>query len=175
MRDIKKLLDLTPILFLVGLSILTNFIGDTLSYKIQDIFTNNIMLKHIIIVLLMYSSLSVIDVTISPLDKIKKSIVLWILFIFFVKNTLRITGLIILLLLAQFILIDYINYNKNNINNKESIDKLNILNSFLEYSIIVLIVIGHIIYINKQKNIFKSDFNYYDLYLSNTRHLKTSQ
>ena len=144
--------------------------------KIQYMFTNNIILKHIIIMLIIYSTISVIYTNISPYEKIKRTLVIWIMFLLLIKNTLRIVSILVLLMFLQFILKDYIDYYKNKNNSKEHVEKLkklNKLNDLLEYSIIILLVIGHITYINKQKNIFKSDFNYYDLYLSNTKYLET--
>lgn len=171
MLDLKNILDLTPLLFVVSLSILTNYIGDTMSFKTQELFKNNIMLKHSIIILLIYSTLSVFYKNISPYEKIKKSIIIWIMYLLLVKNTLRIVSLLIMLMFLQFILKDYIDYYKNRENNQKHIHKLEKINKFLEYVIIILLIIGHIMYINKQKNLFKTDFSYYDLYLSNKKYI----
>jgi len=168
MLDINKILDITPLLFVVNLSILTNFIGDTMSFKTQELFKNNMLLKHLIIVLLIYSTISVLYEELSPFERIKKTIIIWIMYLLLVKNTLRIVGILVILMFLQFILEDYIKYlkrNNNNNKNNKNIDKLNKLNRLLEYLILILLVIGHIIYINKQKMQFKSNFNYYDLYL----------
>lgn len=171
MLDLKNILDLTPLLFVISLSILTNYIGDTISFKTQELFKNNIMLKHCIIILLIYSTLSIFYKNISPVEKFKKSIITWIMYLLLVKNTLRIVSLLIILMFLQFILKDYIDYYKNKDSDKKHIDTLNKLNDFLEYVIIILLIIGHIMYINKQKDLFKTDFSYYDLYLSNKKYI----
>lgn len=171
MLDLKNILDLTPLLFVISLSILTNYIGDTMSFKTQELFKNNIMLKHSIIILLIYSTLSVFYKNISPVEKFKKSIIIWIMYLLLVKNTLRIVSLLIILMFFQYILKDYIDYYKNKENNQKHIHKLEKINKFLEYVIIILLIIGHIMYINKQKNLFKTDFSYYDLYLSNKKYI----
>ena len=173
MLEINKILDVTPLLFILSLSILTNYIGDIMSCKIQYMFTNNIMFKHLIIMLMIYSSISVIYINISPFEKVKKTIVIWIMFILLIKNTLRVVSILVILMFLQFILKDYINYYKNKNYDKKHIDRLNKLNDFLEYFIVILLVIGHIMYINKQQNLFKTDFNYYDLYLSNSKYLES--
>ena len=164
MLDINKILDITPLLFVVNLSILTNFIGDTMSFKAQELFKNNMILKHLIIILLIYSTISVLYEELSPFERIKKTIVIWIMYLLLVKNTLRVAGILVILMFLQFILEDYIKYLKRN-NKKENIDKLNKLNRLFEYLILILLVVGHVLYINKQKIQFKSNFNYYDLYL----------
>ena len=38
MLEIKDILNLTPLLLIVNITILTNFIGDTLGHKIQNLF-----------------------------------------------------------------------------------------------------------------------------------------
>ena len=165
MLDINKILDITPLLFVVNLSILTNFIGDTMSFKTQELFKNNMLLKHLIIILLIYSTISVLYENLSPFERIKKTIIIWIMYLLLVKNTLRIVGILVILMFLQFILEDYIKYLKRNNKNVDKLNKLNKLNRLLEYLILILLVVGHVIYINKQKNLFKSNFNYYDLYL----------
>tara|TARA_B100001175_G_scaffold307298_1_gene306350 strand:+ start:924 stop:1442 length:519 start_codon:yes stop_codon:yes gene_type:complete len=172
MSEITKISDITPLLFIVSLSILSNFIGDTLSYKTQCIFKNNILLKHIIILLLIYSTISVLYKKDSPTKRLKKTIIIWIMYLLLIKNTFRLVGIVVILMFLQFILEDYIKYIKNN-NIDRNINKLNKINSLLKYLIIILLIIGHILYVNKQINLFGSKFNYYDLYLSNTKYLET--
>lgn len=172
MSEIIKILDITPLLFIVSLTILSNFIGDTLSYKAQCIFKNNILLKHVIILLLIYSTISVLYEKESPIQRIRKTIIIWIMYLLLIKNTFRIVGIVVVIMFLQFIIEDYIKYIKNN-NIDRNINKLNKINSLLKYLIIILLIIGHILYINKQINLFGSKFNYYDLYLSNTRYLET--
>jgi len=170
MYEIIKVLDITPLLFIISLTILSNFIGDTLSYKAQMMFKNNLLLKHIIILLLIYSTISILYEKISPIERLKKTIIIWIMYLFLIKNTFRIVYVIVIIMFIQFILEDYIKYTKNN-NKDVNINKLNNINSFLKYLIIILLIIGHILYINKQMVLFGSKFNYYDLYLSNTKYL----
>ena len=165
MLDLKDILNLTPLLFIVNISILTNFIGDTLGNKIQTLFTENIILKHIIVILLIYTTIAVVDNKVNPYNRLKKTLYIWMLYLLLTKNILRITVILVFLMIILFILEDYINYYKNTNKNLEK--KLTKISNFLKYLILILLVIGHIMYINKQKNIFGSDFNLYELYLGN--------
>lgn len=165
MLDLKDILNLTPLLFILNISILTNFIGDTLGNKIQTLFTENIILKHIIVILLIYTTITVIDNKINPYNRFKKTLYIWVLYLLLTKNILRITLILVLLMIVLFMLEDYINYYKYTNKNLEK--KLTKISNFLKYLILILLVIGHIIYINKQKNIFGSSFNLYELYLGN--------
>lgn len=165
MLDFKDILNLTPLLFIINISILTNFIGDTLGNKIQTLFTENIILKHIIVILLIYTTITVVDNKINPYNRFKKTLYIWMLYLLLTKNILRITVILVFLMITLFILEDYINYYKNTNKNLEK--KLIKITNFLKYLILILLLIGHIIYINKQKNIFGSSFNLYELYLGN--------
>lgn len=165
MLELKDILNLTPLLFIVNITILTNFIGDTLGNKIQTLFSENLLLKHIIVILLIYTTITVIENKISPYNRFKKSIYIWVLYLLLSKNTLRITVILVCLMIILFILEDYINYYKNT--NKELEKKLTQISNILKYIILILLILGHIMYINKQKNVFGNSFNLYDLYLSN--------
>ena len=69
-------------------------------------------------------------------------------------------------MIILFILEDYINYYKNS--NKELEKKLINISTFIKYSILILLIIGHIMYINKQRHVFGDNFfSIYNLYLSN--------
>ena len=165
MLELKDILNITPLLFILNITILTNFIGDTLSHKIQKMFNDNMLLKHIIVILLIYTTITVIDNSLSPINRFKKSIYIWILFVLLTKNTLRMTTILVVMMIVLYIIEDYINYYKDN--NKPLQKNLEYVSKLLKYVILILLVVGHIIYINKQKNVFGTNFNYYELYLGN--------
>ena len=101
-----------PFLFILSATILTNFIGDTMGCKIQKIFNYNNYLKHLIVFFLIYTTLTIVDKNTTPQEHVIKSIYVWILFILFTKNTLRMTVIIGILMVILFIIDDYINYYK---------------------------------------------------------------
>ena len=90
-------------------------------------------------------------------------IFIWILFILFTKNLLRTTVIIYICMVLLFITEDYINYYTN-MKNKERVEKLTKISTALKYIILFLIIIGHILYVLKQKNNFGNDFNIIKLY-----------
>ena len=64
-----------------------------------------------------------------------------------------------------FIIEDYINHYKN-IKNIKGAEKLNKISHYLKYITLFLIIVGHIIYINKQKQLFGDNFDIFRLYKS---------
>ena len=165
MFDITELANTTPFLFLLSATILTNFIGDTMGCKIQKIFSKNILLKYIVILFLIYTTIIIIDKNPNPQDHFIKSIYILFLFILFTKNTLRMTVIIGLCMILLFTIEDYINYYKK-IKNTERVNKLNEISQILKYIILALIVVGHILYIIKQKKWFGDKFDIFRLYKS---------
>jgi len=165
MFDIQSLANTTPFLFLLSATILTNFIGDTMGCKIQNIFSTNIFLKYVIILFIIYTTITLVDKNTTPKEHLLKSIYILILFILFTKNTLRMTLIVGLCMVLLFIIEDYINHYKN-IKNIKGAEKLNKISHYLKYIILFLIIVGHIIYINKQKQLFGDNFDIFRLYKS---------
>lgn len=165
MLAFNDILNLTPLLFIVNITILTNFIGDTLGHKIQNLFTENLILKHLIVILLIYTTITVVSNKSNPRNRLIKSLYIWFLYLLLSKNTLRITPIIVFLMIILFILEDYINYYKDT--DKKLEKKLINISTFIKYAILILLIIGHIMYINKQKYVFGDNFSMYNLYLGN--------
>ena len=166
MIDITKLANITPLLFLLSATILTNFIGDTLGCKIQKIFSNNLFLKYLVILFVIFSTITIIDKNTTPNEHLIKSVYILILFILFTKNTLRMTVIIGIFMILLFIIEDYINYYKN-IKNIKNVEKLTKISTYFKNIILVLILIGHLLYIRKQKIWFGDKFDIFRLYKSN--------
>lgn len=163
MFDIKDLANMTPFLFILSATILTNYAQEVLGCKIQNIFNINPYLKHLVLIFLIYTTLTFVDKTTTPKDHFIKSIFIWILFILFTKNLLRTTVVIYICMIILFINEDYINYYKN-IKNEEKIKKLTKISTYLKYIILFLIIVGHILYVLKQKKLFGKNFNLIKLY-----------
>ena len=103
MFDIKNLTGVIPFLFILSASILTNYAQDVLGCKIQNIFSINPYLRHITLIFLIYTSLTIFDKKTTPKDHFIKSIFIWILFILFTKNLLRTTVVIYIFMIILFI------------------------------------------------------------------------
>tara|TARA_B100001564_G_scaffold359681_1_gene382405 strand:- start:2487 stop:3002 length:516 start_codon:yes stop_codon:yes gene_type:complete len=163
MFDIKNLTGVIPFLFILSASILTNYAQDVLGCKIQNIFSINPYLKHVTLIFLIYTSLTIFDKKTTPKEHFIKSILIWFLFILFTKNLLRTTIIIYIFMIILFINEDYINYYTN-IKNEEKVKQLTKISTYLKYIILILIVLGHILYVIKQSNNFGKDFNIIKLY-----------
>lgn len=163
MFDITSFSNAVPFLFILSASVLTNFIGDTMGCKIQKIFSYNSYLKFLVILFLIYTTITIVDKNTSPNEHFIKSLIILLLFILFTKNTLRMTVSIGIFMILLFIIEDYKNYYKNK-NELKLVEKLEKTSIFIKYLILILILIGHIMYISKQYNHFGDSFDIFKLY-----------
>ena len=66
-------------------------------------FTNNLLLKHIIVILIIYTSLGITKNNNSPFKKLIQVYIYGLFLYFLSKNLLRITSIVIFLMLVLFI------------------------------------------------------------------------
>tara|TARA_Y100000748_G_C15324430_1_gene421415 strand:- start:19 stop:531 length:513 start_codon:yes stop_codon:yes gene_type:complete len=146
-------------LFLLVLAITGNFIGETLGCKTQKLLTNNMILKQVFIVFMIFFALSFTSSdTVKPTIHIKKAIIVWTFYILFTKMNLNFTILAFLLLLAIYILGEYKTYYKST-NNKEMMNKMEHYKQLLTKGVIILVVLGFVLYFMKQYQDHKKDFS----------------
>lgn len=146
-------------LFLLVLAITGNFIGETLGCKSQKLLTDNMILKQIFIVFMIFFALSFTSSdTVEPTVHIKKAFIVWIFYILFTKMDINFTILAFLLLLTIYILGEYKKYYEKN-NNKKMMDIIEKYKQLLIKSVILLVVLGFVIYFIKQYQDHKKDFS----------------
>lgn len=144
-------------IYLLVLAISGNFIAETLGCKTQKLLTENMYAKHIIIILILYFSIGFTtsdnDNPIHPMTIFKMTIIIYILFLFFIKLNLYFTIIVFTLLTLCYINLTFIDYykktdsdNKNLILYHEKIQKI------LYILIPIFIFIGFTLYFKKQYN-----------------------
>lgn len=156
-----KSIDIIKSLLLLLISISGNFVAETLGCKSQYVLTKYMFVKEIIIALTIFFTLSYInDKTIHPIDNLKYTILIWIIFIMFTKMNIYMTILSLLLFIFNYILYIYIeHYRENKIKNRDIIEKLEKIYYFINNLNISIIIFGFISYfISHYKNIGTSSF-----------------
>ena len=167
MNNVIDIVNLTPLLFILTLTILTNFIGDTINCKIQGIIKTNFIFKHTIIIFLIYTTIAIMDTNNNnnPIIHLKKTLILWFLYVMFTKTSLNISITIIILMIFLFIIEEYIKYYKNEKNKNELLmSKLNKINNYLKHIILFVIVFGHLYYIYKKHTKYNIEFDIFKFY-----------
>ena len=146
-------------LFLLFLGISANFLGNTLNCSIQKILTDNSIIRHLFILMIVYFTTNFTSKTVmTPLEILKNSLIIYILYIFLTKQTYEMFLLNILLIFVIYVLFIQIEYEKSK-NNENNVNKINnIINNF-EYILIVTLIIGFVFYFKKQYNDHKKNFD----------------
>lgn len=154
-------------LFLIFLTVAGNFIAETLSCGSQKILENNMLVKSSILFFLIYFTMDLGDSeAIHPFSRFKRAFGVFVILLMFTKMNNLFTGLTLLLLIASYLTNNFIQYynaehsdDKEKNSHKELLSKLHKLQTAINYSIFVVLVIGFILYFIKQKRDHKN-FSY---------------
>ena len=131
--------------FLLIVAVAGNFIAETLSCPIQKLLTENIYVKHIVTILILYFTTGIIQVNDSPLHPLttlRICLMSYIIFLFFTKMDIYFTFIsfiIIIIIYVNFRFFDYYSKVKpEKVDNIKFHKKLNI-NLFIILYIVLII------------------------------------
>ena len=101
-------------IFLLILTAASNFNSETLGCQTQTLLNNNMLAKHLLNLALIYFAINLTSD--SKLDHpntiLKRTIYVWLGYIFFIRMPLKVTIMVFMLLLSTYILGNYIDYYK---------------------------------------------------------------
>ena len=160
-------------LFLLILAVSANFVGNLLGCKTQKLLTENMVAKHIVLVLLIYFTVDFTNDTIShPLETFRSTVKLWIFYLLFTKLDMLFTTMIFCMLFCLYISNNYLEYLDNKIVKTEYENKiygkLEVLIKILSKLILVLLVIGVLKYYLKQRKDHKKKFKHSKFFFGTT-------
>lgn len=163
-------------IFLFIFIISGNYLGELLGCRLIYLLKEKIIIKHLLGFLTLYLTLAfTIDLETSLVKLFKISCILYIIFILSSKTTKYINYILIILFIISFIIQLYKDRlkqkkEKNLLtkNEKVYLSYINIYNNYILQILVLLIIIGHIIYIGEQKRSYADDFNYYTFFVGDT-------
>lgn len=163
---IIRLINLLNGVFLLGLILSSGFISEIVNCKYQKLLFKNIYFKHFIAFLILYIlNTNLFKDDIHPMSKIYNSLVLYIVFLVFMRQNRVFTIVIFILIFILHLMYEHHKYNKKKNLNINNLDKnIEILSIF----IIVLAVIGFFINYFERKKEYKREFNIIKFLLGNT-------
>lgn len=101
-------------IFLLVLAVSGNFVGETLSCKTQYHMSNNMVIKHMVILMLIYFTLNFTSTdTPHPLEVAKKTAMIWVVFVMFTKMPVSYTLAGFLVLITFFVLTNLVDYEES--------------------------------------------------------------
>ena len=147
---------------LLILAISGNFIAETLGCSSQRLLSENMLAKHIVLLFIIYFSLGFAsNENINPMNLLQNSIAIWVLFLLFTKMQLHFNIFVFSLVVLYHFIDSYINYysSKDKKKYKKYIDRYNKILTLLKYIIIGSLIIGFVIYFNKQRKDYSKNWS----------------
>lgn len=161
-------------LLLLFLSLSGNFLGSTMSCQFQYHVTNNVLLKHILLIFIIFFTLNFIDTGNNhPLySSLATSIVVWILYVLFTKQTFLFTIVSLVLIMVIYVNYTIIQYNHKHNKDLQTVDFHNILQDIAYPMLVGTIILGNIVYLARKYKQYGSQFSLVTYYMGTTTCLK---
>ena len=169
-------IDLITGIFLLILFLCGHFVSDTLNCSLHKLLKNNMYIKHLINILIVFFSINFVSKNKkSPFIILFYTLLIWFLFLLFSKTGLYFSLTIIILLFIILFLKQYVEYynqiivnNKNNSNEnnteiKKYESKIELLHKSINILLIIILIVlltGFILYFIKQHKDHSKNFSY---------------
>jgi hypothetical protein len=151
-------------IFLLILAVSGNFVAETMSCQAQKVLSDNMYVKHAIIVLITYFSLGFAsdEENVSPVELFKQAVSIWAFFLMFNKMEMFFTAIVVAMLATLLICKNYITYyqKQDAKKNKEIINTLTLTMDYLFSAITLTTIVGFGLYFKKQHTDYFSTFSY---------------
>ena len=151
-------------IFLLILAVSGNFVAETMSCQSQKILSENMYVKHGVIILIIYFSLGFAsgEENISPVELVKQAISIWTFFLMFNKMEVFFTAMVVSMLVVLLICKNYITYyqKEDKEKHKEIINTLSLTMDYLFSGIMLTTIVGFGMYFKKQRTDYFSTFSY---------------
>ena len=152
--NIKHSGDFVKGVLLLILATSGNFIGNTFNCKQQEVLKKSFFVKHIVILLIIYFSLNFVsDGKTNPLIKVAQTVVIWILFLFFTKLSIKMKGVVILLLGLSYFIYTWIDYGHKTNQSKKTMDLMLIGFDISNYLIAIILIVNFALFVLRDRNI----------------------
>jgi len=160
-------------LLLIFLAIICNYLGDTMNCSIQYAMFKHPIIKWLVVLGLIYFTINFTSSSnVNPSWLFLNSFIIFLVFILFMKQN-KITFYVSLaLLVVIFSINQYMNYYQNleqNETNQNKVSKLKKTLLGLEIILIIILISGNLMYLYKQYNEHKADFNILSFYFGTNK------
>ena len=108
--NFKNLNEITKSIFLMILAVSGGFVAQTLGCKTQKLLIENMYVKHILIVMLVYFTSRVFSGDKNPNENIKTTLLIYVIYLLFTKMNIYFTLLVFTMLCVNYILSTYVEY-----------------------------------------------------------------
>lgn len=159
-------------LFIVFFSISDNYVGEVIGCKTRKLFMNNMLFKHISLIFFIYFAVNLTNSqTEHPVVVLKKTILLWLFYIVFIRMDTIYLGICISLLVTYFVTGQYKSYLKENDKTlyDSQIDNLSKITDTIEVVIFIPLILGFFKYYKDERKTFGKSFSFYQFILGHKK------
>ena len=152
-------LELNKSLFLLFLVVCGNYIGELLGCQTQKLLSENMYMKHIVLLCLIFFTINLVDdQKRHPIEVFKNTLLLWFFYLVITKMNIQFTIVVLFLLFSLYVFDEYQSYldESNEEYNKEDYEQNKI---YLQYLIIGIALVGFLMYFMKQKRDHSKNFD----------------
>lgn len=140
-------------LFLLILTVMGNFLGETMGCQIQRMLSRNMVVKQFVLLCLIYFTISFTgSFGENPYEVLQKSFFLWIFFVMFTRTNIWFASITFILLAVLYVLETFITYHTKEKDGKERVVMLETYKARLMYVTIGITILGFLLYLYKQYN-----------------------
>ena len=148
-------------IFLLILAVAGNFVAETLGCKTQKLLSNNMLSKHIVIILILYFAVdfpTAADPN-HPGMNLAMALSIYILFVLFTKMSLTFTLVVFALLTFTYVSTSFINYYEKKDPKNELLQHLHTARKGLYIGMIAAIILGFSLYFIKQRRDYSKNWS----------------
>ena len=148
-------------IFLLILAVAGNFVAETLGCKTQKLLSNNMLSKHIVIILILYFAVdfpTAADPN-HPGINLAMALSIYALFLLFTKLSLMFTLVVFAMLTLTYVSTSFINYYEKKDPKNKLIQHLHSVRKALYIGMIAAIILGFSLYFRKQRRDYSKNWS----------------
>ena len=151
---------LTDAFFLLFLAVAGNFIAETLGCETQYYLSHNIYLKQLVLLLMIYFTTNFTSAGVtSPSEALKKTLLLWVIFLMFTKMPPLHTIIVIILAIGIYVINNYKNFLSTQKEKKDvEIAELENYQNILVILTGIILLLGFVTYYKAKRREYKHRF-----------------
>lgn len=151
--------DLIKSIFLMLLALSGGFVAQTLGCKTQKLLTENMYVKHCVIIMLVYFTSSVFSEDKNPNENIKTTLLIYGFYLLFTKMNIYFTISVFILLGINYVISTYVKYYEKQGIEEERIDLFKDYQKKLTIGAAVLVITGFTLYANEKYKEYGKNFS----------------
>lgn len=158
-------------IFLLIIAVSGNFVAETLSCQFQRLLSENMIVKNMVVIMIIYFSLgfaSSQEMT-HPLIIMGQSISIWIFFLLFNKMDIAFTIIVLVGLFGILVMKNFVDYYKTIDSGSSLIDFLSGVINNLFVFVCFVVITGFLLYLRKKHREYQGSFSIIRFLLGNTK------